>query len=257
MATGLQLPAAMAHDYWIQAEPYRSDRPTEVNITLHVGTDLVGRTLPNIAAWYRDFSYRHAGQSHPMPGEMGDDPAGRLPANTPGLYLVGYENLPEHIELKAEKFNHYLEDEGLQAVARWRASNGQADKPGREYYQRCAKSLVRIGKQAISVAELQHPLGYRLEILPEGNPYRDQQLPIQLLYNGKPQPDLLVMAFTRDEPKRRQQVRTDAQGRAQIELDRAGEWLIKTVHMVPYTEDDTGDNAADWISFWASLTFER
>ena len=48
--------------------------------------------------------------------------------------------------------------------------------------------------------------------------------------------------------------RTDAQGAFSLDLPRAGVWLIKSVHMVRTSFWSFSD--ADWISLWASLTFE-
>lgn len=253
LAALLQLPPAGAHDYWIQADPYNADPATEVAVTLHVGTNLVGHTLPNITDWYRDFSYIHQGQRLPMPGETGDDPAGRLPVDKAGLYVIGYENLAEYLIMQAPKFNAYLEEEGLQAIAKQREAAGSDDQAGREYYQRCAKSFVRSGDEPIPLSALQQALGYRLEIIPLSNPYDDHELKVQLLYDGKPQPGLLVIGFTRAQPERRQNVRTDENGEATLYMNRDGEWIVKAVHMVPYPERDD----AEWLSFWASLTFER
>jgi hypothetical protein len=78
-------------------------------------------------------------------------------------------------------------------------------------------------------------------------------LPIALWYQGKPIEGVLVIAFTADQPARRFQARTGKDGIVKLPLDRAGRWLVKAVHMIPVPATDP---AADWESFWASLTFE-
>ena len=62
-----------------------------------------------------------------------------------------------------------------------------------------------------------------------------------------------MIAFTADRPADRLTVRTGADGRARLPLNRAGRWLVKAVHMIAVPASDP---AADWESFWASLTFE-
>lgn len=243
---------AQAHDFWIEAAPFTAEGPRTIAISLRVGTELVGDSLPNITDWYRDFSYVHQGVRRPVPGDMGDDPAGRLPANTPGVYLIGHENRPDFVELDAERFHAYLREEGLEHIIATRLANGQANRPGREYYQRCVKSLVRVGTDEPALRDMQTDLGYTLEILPRNSPFQADKLKVRLLYQGKPVQGLLVSAFTKQEPERRSQARTDADGMAEVALDRPGIWLVKAVHMVPYQ-----DGKADWISYWASLTFER
>ena len=64
---------------------------------------------------------------------------------------------------------------------------------------------------------------------------------------------VLVIAFTADQPARRFQARTGKDGMVKLPVDRAGRWLVKAVHMIPVPATDP---AADWESFWASLTFE-
>ena len=253
MLSGALADAVSAHDYWIQAAPYVSSKPTLVNITLQVGDNFDGSPQSTSPNWHRDFSFIHDGERRVINATNGPDPAAFLPADKPGLYMVGYENYADHIEMKAEKWNRYLEEEGLQSIVRLREAKQQSDLPGREYYQRCAKSLVLIGDQPVSLKALQQPLGYRLEIIPLSDPYTARNLQVQLLYDGKPQAGLLVTAFRREAPLRRQHVRTDADGRATISLRERGEWLVKTVHMVSVRDDAR----ADWSSYWATLTFLR
>ena len=88
----------------------------------------------------------------------------------------------------------------------------------------------------------------------ENNPYAlagGGDLPVRLLYEGKPLAGALVMALQRGRPGAVASVRSDSKGRATLKLDRPGLWLIKAVHMIPAP----ADAGADWESFWASLTF--
>ncbi len=87
----------------------------------------------------------------------------------------------------------------------------------------------------------------------EKNPYMLKgggELPVRLLYEGKPLAGALVMALQRGRPDK-VTARTDAKGRAVLKLDRPGFWLVKAVQMIPAP----ADAGADWESFWASLTF--
>jgi uncharacterized GH25 family protein len=76
-------------------------------------------------------------------------------------------------------------------------------------------------------------------------------LPVRLLFQGKPLAGALVVAIPRDGPEAKVAARSDARGRVRLRLPRGGDWLVKAVHMVPAPRE-TG---ADWESFWASLTF--
>jgi uncharacterized GH25 family protein len=124
---------------------------------------------------------------------------------------------------------------------------------GRELFSRAAKSLVLSGPASRSQAD--RALGFRLELIADENPYTldvHQELPVRLLYEGRPLAGALVVAVNKKDPSAKLSVRSDAQGRVRFRLPRAGMWLIKAVHMTPAP---AGSNA-DWESVWASLTFE-
>jgi uncharacterized GH25 family protein len=143
--------------------------------------------------------------------------------------------------------------EGLEAISAQRAKRGQTGEPVKEVYSRCAKSLVAVGGGA--GAGFDRALGLPLELVPEVNPYTLKgggELPVRLLYQGKPLAGALVMALQKDRPEPKLTARSDSKGRVKLRLDRPGVWLVKAVHMVPVARE-TG---ADWESFWASLTFE-
>ena len=134
-------------------------------------------------------------------------------------------------EMPREKFERYLEEEGLTRIH----PTGDVQ---RERFGRFAKSVVRGAPEATG------PLGWRFEIVP---------LPasrFQLLYEGKPLADTLVVAMNR--AKERLAARTDAQGTVTFDLAK-GAWLIKSVHMV----EAPPDSGVTWESLWASLTLEK
>lgn len=108
-------------------------------------------------------------------------------------------------------------------------------------------------------------LDYPLEILPERNPCdlfaqtsTPAALPVRVFLHGKPLGGALLGALElrADAAERKPQApilaRTDGEGRAQLELPRAGRWMLAVVHMERAKDTDK----ADWESLWASLTFE-
>ena len=134
-----------------------------------------------------------------------------------------------------------------------RAKRGQSAAGAKEVFSRCAKSLLAVGGG--SGAGWDRVFGERLELVAEKDPYTltgGGELPVRLLYEGKPLAGVLVVALQRDRAGAKVSARTDAKGHVRLKLDRAGLWLVKAVHMSP-APAETG---ADWESFWASLTFE-
>jgi uncharacterized GH25 family protein len=240
-----------AHDLWIEPTKFMVEASTVVGARLRVGQDFVGDPVPRDPALIKDFVIVDSAGRRPVPGRDGADPAGLVRMTTPGLSILGYRSNPNEIVLPAEKFNQYLKEEGLEAVAALRARRGQSGLPAREIFSRCAKSLVSAG----SVIETQNDraLGFTLELVAERNPYTmkpGQELPVRLIYEGRPLSGALVVAVNRRSEKLT--ARSDQNGRVGFLLPSSGIWLVKAVHMV---EAPAGANA-EWISYWASLTFE-
>ena len=242
-----------AHDMWIEPTTFSPDAGQIVGVRLRVGVDLLGDSLPRDPGLLNQFVFVDAAGSKPVVGRIGDDPAGFLRVAMPGLLVIGYRSNPSAVELPAEKFNQYLKDEGLDAVAGLRARRNETGAAARELFSRCAKSLVLSGSQ--SQAQGDRLLGFTLELVAERNPYAirtGEDLPVRLTYEKRPLAGALVVAMNRLNPSEKQAARTDNDGRVRFRLRPGGMWLVKAVHMVPAP---AGANA-EWASFWASLTFE-
>lgn len=244
--------AAFAHDFWVEPDVFIAEPGERLNVRLRQGVGFKGDTLPYINEWFQDFSVVTASGREDVISIPGDDPAARLEAPD-GALLIGYESNRAFTELPAEKFNRYLEDEGIEFVRQIRIDADEDELPATEYFVRCAKALVQSGAPQGDVYATE--LGYRLELIPLSDPYAarvGESLTFRLLYRGKPAADLLLQAFTREEPGEIQRVRTDAEGLATVELDSAGVWLVKAVSIQPLI----GAPRAKWLSHWASFLFE-
>jgi uncharacterized GH25 family protein len=243
-----------AHDLWIEPTTFSPEPGQWVGVRLRVGQDLLGDPLPRHASLINQFVFENTTGRQPVVGREGVDPAGFLRSEPPGLLVIGYHSHPSAVELPAEKFNRYLREEGLEAIAALRARRHETEASAREFFSRCAKSLVLSG--APSAAQTDRPLGFTLELVAERNPYAlgaDEELPVRLTYEDRPLADALVVAMNRSNPAEKLAARTDAAGRVRFRLRPDGMWLIKAVHMVPAA----AGSQAEWASFWASLTFER
>jgi len=242
--------AAVAHDFWIEPSTFRPPVPSRLTVALRVGQDFRGDPVPRDDRKIDRFVLAGPAGESVIPGLPGTDPAGFAPIERPGLAVIGYRSRRTSIELEAEKFEKYLTEEGLERVSKARAERGETGKPGKEVYSRCAKSLVLAGGGPTSGFD--RPLGFTLELVPEKLAEKPGELPVRLLYDGRPLEGALVIAIHRDEPEKKISSRTARDGRARLLLARSGAWLVKAVHMVPAPKE-TG---ADWESLWASLTFE-
>jgi hypothetical protein len=244
----------LAHDLWIEPGTFSAAAEQVVSVRLRVGVDLKGDLLPLNPALVVQFVVVDSGGRRPVVARRGGaDPAGMLRAAPAGLQTVGYQSHPSRIELGADKFNAYLLEEGLDAILDLRRQRNQLGSDAREWFSRCAKSLLV--SNASDERDGDRVLGCPLELIAERNPYapnRSHDFAVRLTFNGAPLAGALVVALNSQRPGVRLAVRSDSDGRARFALGTGGMWLVKAVHMVvaPPSAD------VDWQSYWASLTFE-
>ena len=248
---------ASAHDYWIEPSVFQLDPGGRVLFYLRVGENFSGEpaafSMERTTRFQIDSSSR---QIDVLP--LQHDPAGMARLREGGLQVVSYENTAAYLELPAERFNAYLEAEGLESILQAREEAGASDQPGREAYSRCAKTLLWVegGQSPAAGAGLHNtPVGMTLELLPEANPYAMKApatLTVKLLYQGQPVAGALIMAMSKSAPQEVQRVESGADGGAEFQMPRGGLWMVKAVHMVP----GAAAKREDWRSYWASLTFE-
>jgi len=258
LAAALLLPGMAllveAHDMWIEPATFAPAAGDIVGIKLRVGQELIGDLLTRDPALINQFVFEDASGRKPVVGRDGRSPAGFVRAAAPGLLVIGYSSNPSMVEQPAGKFNQYLKEEGLEAIAALRARN-ESGAPARELFSRCAKSLVVAGPLGRTKLQGDRPLGFRLELVAGKNPYllgAGEELPVRLTWENKPLAGALVVAINRLDPARKQAARTGADGRVKLKLHAGGMWLIKAVHMIAAP----AGSGAEWMSFWASLTFE-
>jgi len=252
MLAVLNTPSLHAHDFWIEPSAYRVEVGTALDVRLRVGEGYRGEPVARNPARIRRFVLSGPAGEETIPGAAGAEPAGSVRVNTAGLFVLGYHSRPSSISLKAEKFEAYLAEEGLERIIALRAERRESAQPGCEIYSRCAKALVVSGKPSAGGHDRQ--LGLPLELIPEENPYASAGggLPVRILFHERPLEGALIVALPREEPGMKLAARSDRDGRVVLDLAAGRIWLVKTVHMVPAP----ADSGADWESLWASLTFE-
>lgn len=250
---------AAAHDFWIDP-PAAPEVGEPVALGLRVGEAFAGEPVARDPRRIERFvALGPDGAEQPVAGLAGWEPAGRFRPTRAGGWVAVYRSRPAAITLGAETFERYLAEEGLETVAAARATAGAGDTPGREIYSRCAKTLLPVagpaGGGAADRDRFTEPVGLELELVPEADPFAAAQgasLPLRLLYRGRPLAGSRVVALRRGDPAgSRAMARSAADGRVELALGSAGDWLIKTVHMVPAP----AGSDADWESLWATLTF--
>ena len=242
---------ATAHDMWIEPTTFFPEAGQIVGARLRVGQQFAGDPIGRDPSLIKQFVLVDAtGDRKPVLGRIGANPAGFLRLEAPGLHIIGYRsNHSEAQPQTPEKFNQYLKEEGLEALA----ASLQPGAGVRELFSRCAKSLLLSG--AANPDQQDRALGFTLELVAERNPYTmaaGDDLPVRLTYENHPLAGALVVAMNKQNPAEKLSARTDDDGRVRLRLNSPGMWLIKAVHVIPAP----AGLSAEWESFWASLTFE-
>lgn len=251
---------AAAHDFWIEPASHAPASGEPLALRLRVGDHFVGEEFPRSARHCARFEL--LGPSGPLlaAGEDQAHPAGTVTPPDAGLHWAVYRSHDSLADVSPRAFAGYLEEEGhTRLLSEWRASGPNPRVPVKEAFSRCSKALLNVGGadagRARTAAGYDRVAGLDFEIVPEVNPLSlepGSELPVRLLWNGKPLADQQIAALHAADPRQPVKARTDAEGRARLKLARAGLWLLKSVHL----ERTAPDDAVQYRSVWAALTFE-
>ena len=242
-----------AHDFWLAAEEWRPVFGASATITAGIGERFPTRTTFRAGEdWLAAWRLIGAREDQPAPKawtQQGLEMTAGVNLSPPGAYLgvaiVGFQTT----EMQGPAFTDYLKEEGLDAIVAARQSAGETDKATTERYSRFAKIAMRSGPG--SAGHLTRQVGLRAELVPAADPTSiraGQSLAVRLFYNGRPVAGAVVSAVSQGTAVR---ATTDARGRATFAIDRAGPWLIKSIHMIRLP----AGSPAEWESFWTTLTF--
>jgi len=246
----------LAHVMYLLPAKFQVAKGSKVSIAFHNGDSFPASEVAPKVSRLLDAKITGQSGSAPVTGlkESGKETLGEAIIPAAGTLLVSVRTAPNFIELEPKKFEAYLKEEGLEEVIEWRKQHGEAAKPGRERYSKYAKSLLQAGA---ANGYFSHALGFPIEIIPLADPYAVKpggMLPVRVLLRGKPAAGLqLETAWAHGTEQKTTPIgKTDAEGRIDVPLARAGLWRLHSLKMERCAEP----KVADWESFWASLTFE-
>lgn len=244
----------IAHDLYLLPERFYVKPGDKVLLSIHNGDSFPDSEDPVDPARLIHPRLVTATGTLPLSGFQILDKSTHTLAEMPGPGSVWFavQTAPKYIEMLPDKFEAYLKEEGLDEVVAARHQSGRQLQPGRERYAKFAKSYLVSGQPDLT---FQKPLGLTIEIVPLADPASIRpggQLPIQVLFENKPLANMQIERATGGN-ELKILGRTDAQGRLSVPIVRAGRHRLHALLMKPAPASDP---QADWMSFWASLTFE-
>jgi uncharacterized GH25 family protein len=242
-----------AHEFWLAVEKFALKVGENVSISFLVGEDFAGETWQGkMASFYLYSAKGKISIAELFPTKPEDKT--ELSFKEEGTHLLAFNSQNKFLELEPDKFLAYLEEDGLSEIIKLRQERKETDKKGRELYQRCAKTLLQVGKKTDEIHKTK--VGHTLEIIPEQNPYTLQDkspLQFKVLFKKKPLPNQIIKVWRKKEGKllSKTDIKTDEQGMISITLEKQGDYMISTVKMIPHPKP----TEADWQSYWGSLVF--
>lgn len=248
---------ASAHDLWMQPSAFYVKPNQKIDVHLMLGDSFANGST-------RAFQMKVTPRFELMSSvdekvdllplcKDGAKPATDLRLSKPGNYWLVHDRKARLINLSPEKFKSYLGHEGLTNILEQRRKLKEEDKVGRELYGRYLKCIFQVDEADEGTWKMRTM--QRLEIVPLSNPCTakpGETLKVQVFFEGKPLGNAPIFARRRDGKKViSQDLKTDAKGIATVNLDAAGDWIVRLVHVRRCV--DRKD--ADWESFWGAMTF--
>jgi hypothetical protein len=244
-----------SHEFWLHPEKYIYNRGEKINIRFFVGENFEGENWHGNNSRLQSLKLFYGGVSDDLSGLLGEAEGDSLELTMldEGTNLIAFHSTNTFIEIAAAKFNDYLKEDGLQNAIEYREKNNETDSAGREYYQRCAKTLIQVG--TIKDKTFSMVTGMPVDIIPAFNPYHlknNDSMRVKILFQKMPLANALVKIWHRvNDSTQKTEYRSNENGEIVFPILTTGKWMISTVKM----DRLDGDAKAHWQSYWGSLTW--
>lgn len=249
----LMLFVAQAHEFWLQADRYFLKIGEKATVKFMVGENFIGEPWDLKAHQVESLEVVGREGTHSLLDSI-DREAGVVPLRftKPGTKILAMQDKATLIELEANLFNEYLQEDGLDDIYAVRQKNDALGKKAREHYSRHSKLFLQVGEPRDDAYK--KVLGMPIELIPQTNPYalkRGDKCSFLVLFNGQPLFGAKVRIWNRfDNRTTIQNIYTQKDGMIEMQISNPGPWMVSVVKMIP-----SKDAAADWRSYWGSLVF--
>ncbi|MEO1489506.1 MAG: DUF4198 domain-containing protein, partial [Pseudomonadota bacterium] len=185
--------AAHAHSFWLEPATHEAEFGAPITVEFKVGdagdVDDWGLYWERIAAFQLFTDERITDQQSAVRiTAVGEKGTAQITPREQGTHIIAFASNPSFSELEAERFNRYLEHEGLAAITADREAKGTTGEAGTELYARRAKTLIKVGDGGGDDI-VTRAIGQTLEIVPLNNPFtlaEGEPLRVRILWRGAP-----------------------------------------------------------------------
>ncbi len=256
--SGTLLPA-YAHDFWLAPESYQAVAGEAVEVSIKIGHPkdrLNWPAEPHRIVSFRAFSADGVSDHQAAITDGASSKSIPMTFSKTGTQLLTIETTQAFSELGSEKFNAYLEEEGLTPIKVDRVLRRTTDTAGTELYSRRGKSIIQVGELEETDPDfLTRPVGMTLEVVPLKNPARISEggeMKSQIFYRGKPQAGVTVGLVDLEGARGvTQKFVSDENGYVSFARPETGAWMQHAVWSAPLKASER----ADYTTIFSSLSF--
>lgn len=244
--SGMVVPAAGAHEFWLEGRVEAAGHAPVLELDLKVGQMLDGVSLPFVPETFTRFEWVHGGDG-PVGGTLGDVPAARVGFDAARGAVIFHRTLPRQVVHRDwALFLNYLEMEGLGETAARHVARGLPREGFTETYTRHAKLVVLPGSGGlVEDALIGSPVEFVLHRVIAFDGVRIIEGRLHADGDGARQVSVFYTGADGAEVRR---VPTDDRGEFRLTVPGGGPVLLNAVGIVP-----ARDGHAAWHSDWASV----
>src|SRR6188508_1214376 len=137
-----------AHEFWLDPAKFIYKRTKKVNIRFLVGENFDGEIWKGNNERIKSLKLYYGGVSDDLTPVVTEEEGDSIEyfMIDEGTNLIAFNSNNSFINLEPRAFNEYLEEDGLSEALEYRKKNNEMGCNGREFYQRCAKTLLQVGE---------------------------------------------------------------------------------------------------------------
>jgi uncharacterized GH25 family protein len=249
------IPSLFAHEFWLNPGKFIYKRADKINIRFSAGENFEGKNWMGNNERIKSLKIYFGGvidDLSPVVTQATGDSIEYTMIDE-GTNLVAFHSINTFIEMEPARFKAYLQEDGLTSAIEYRNNHNENGCNGREFYQRCAKTLIQVGDLKDQTFKI--PTFLPIDIIPLSNPYssKDKELlRVKVFYRSSPLANALVKVWHRVRNKTvKKELTSDANGDIVFRITTKGKWMISAVKMERLMDNPV----CDWQSYRGSLTW--
>ena len=240
---------ANSHEFWLEPENFNTSSDSSI-IHIKIGTGFIGTEF-GFKKKFKDKLYKESDKEGRINLEQED---GSFPAFVFNLSekfnIVTYVNNFTLLKYRSLKgFENFLEEQNLTEIIK----DYDQNKIPTEHYKRFAKTILNFDKSSFFVEK--PTLNFEIILLDKVD---KNSLKFGVFHNGKLVKNWPVEIFSRNNNGEIliERLKTDDKGNFNLAIYKERVYLINSVLVLKSKDKPELNLNSDWISFWASLTFQ-